>query len=98
MAKHCNLCTNEYNLEDYEPNRVISSIMKYKGFCFECAFWSWRLEHDISLILLHDDKERFLEAFYKEKGIEGLKSNTGKHKSLSTGLHLKKPKNIFKNI
>ena len=35
---------------------------------------------------------------YKEKGIEGLKSNTGKHKSLSTGLHLKKPKNKIEEL
>ena len=70
MAKHCNLCTNEYNLDDYEPNMVIPSIMKDKGFCFDCAFWSWRLEHDIALILLHDDQERFLDAFYKDKNID----------------------------
>ena len=70
MAEHCNLCTNEYNLEDYEPNMVIPSIMKDNGFCFDCAFWSWRLQHDISLILLHDDQERFLDAFYKDKNID----------------------------
>lgn len=70
MAKHCNLCTKEYNLEDYEPNMVIPSIMKDNGFCFDCAFWSWRLQHDISLILLHDDQERFLDAFYKDKNID----------------------------
>ena len=29
---------------------------------------------------------------------EGLKSNTGKHKSLSTVLHLKKPKNKIEEL
>ena len=32
------------------------------------------------------------------KGIEGLKSNTGKHKSLNTGLHLKKPKTKIEEL
>ncbi|MCI9281283.1 MAG: helix-turn-helix domain-containing protein [Bacilli bacterium] len=35
---------------------------------------------------------------YKEKGIEGLKSNTGKHNSLNTGLYLKKPKNKIEEL
>lgn len=35
---------------------------------------------------------------YKESGIEGLKSNTGKHKSLNAGLHLKKPKNKIEEL
>lgn len=35
---------------------------------------------------------------YKEKGIEGLKSNTGKHKSLNIGLRLKKPKNKIEEL
>ena len=29
---------------------------------------------------------------YEEKGIEGLKSSTGKHKNLNAGLHLRKTK------
>ena len=35
---------------------------------------------------------------YKGKGIEGLKSNTGRHKNLNTGLHLKKPKNKIEEL
>lgn len=35
---------------------------------------------------------------YKEKGIEGLKSQTGKHKNPNAGLHLKKPKNIIEEL
>lgn len=30
---------------------------------------------------------------YKEKGIEGLKSNTGRHKNSNAGIYLRKPKN-----
>lgn len=49
----------------------------------------------------HDISKSVLSKWYysyKEKGIEGLKSNTGKHKSLSTGLHLKKPKNKIEEL
>lgn len=35
---------------------------------------------------------------YLEKGIEGLKSNTGKHKNPNAGLHLRKPKNKFEEL
>ena len=35
---------------------------------------------------------------YKEKGIEGLKSNTGRHKSLNAGLHLRKPKTKIEKL
>ena len=35
---------------------------------------------------------------YEENGIDGLKSNTGKHKSLNAGLHLKKPKNKIEEL
>ena len=37
---------------------------------------------------------------YKEKGINGLKSNTGKHKvtSKNMGMHLKKPKNKIEEL
>ena len=60
MAKHCNLCTNEYNLEDYEPSSNIFKIMEEKGLCFSCAFWTWRLAEDKALQLLHDNKNKFL--------------------------------------
>ena len=49
----------------------------------------------------HDISKSVLSKWYysyKEKGIEGLKSNTGKHKSLSTVLHLKKPKNKIEEL
>ena len=35
---------------------------------------------------------------YKQYGIEGLKSNTGKHKNPNAGLHLKKPKNKIEEL
>ena len=35
---------------------------------------------------------------YLEKGIEGLKSNTGRHKSPNSGLHLRKPKNRIEEL
>ena len=35
---------------------------------------------------------------YNQFGIEGLKSNTGKHKNLNTGLHLRKPKNKIEQL
>ena len=35
---------------------------------------------------------------YIEKGIEGLKSNSGKHKSPNSGLHLRKPKNKIEEL
>ena len=35
---------------------------------------------------------------YKEHGINGLKSNTGKHKNPHAGLHLRKPKNRIEEL
>ena len=67
MAKHCNLCTNEYNLEDYEPSYKIFKIMEEKGLCFSCAFWTWRLAEDKSLQLLHDSKNLFLAKLRTEE-------------------------------
>lgn len=67
MAKHCNLCTNEYNLEDYEPSSKIFKIMEEKGLCFSCAFWTWRLAEDKALQLLHDNKNLFLAKLRKEE-------------------------------
>ena len=67
MAKHCNLCTNEYNLEDYEPSSKIFKIMEEKGLCFSCAFWTWRLAEDKALQLLHDSKDLFLAKLRKEE-------------------------------
>lgn len=66
MAKHCNLCTNEYNLDDYEPSSKVFKIMEEKGLCFSCAFWTWRLAEDKALQLLHDNKDLFLAKLRKE--------------------------------
>ena len=35
---------------------------------------------------------------YIEKGIEGFKSNTGKHKNPNAGLHLRKPKGKIEEL
>ena len=35
---------------------------------------------------------------YEEKGIEGLKSKTGKHNNFNTGLYLRKPKNKIEQL
>jgi transposase-like protein len=35
---------------------------------------------------------------YKENGIDGLKSNTGKQKNPKTGLHLRKPQNRIEEL
>lgn len=35
---------------------------------------------------------------YIEKGIEGLKSNSGKHANPNSGLHLRKPKNKIEEL
>ena len=35
---------------------------------------------------------------YKKSGINGLKSNTGKHKNPNAGLHLKRPKNKIEEL
>ena len=35
---------------------------------------------------------------YNQFGIEGLKSNTGKHKNLNAGLHLRKPKSKIEEL
>ena len=66
MAKHCSLCTKEYNLEDYEPSSKIFKIMEEKNLCFSCAFWTWRLSDDKALELLHKDKDFFLAKLRKE--------------------------------
>lgn len=67
MCKHCKLCTNWYNLEDFEPSSVIFKIMEEKGLCFSCAFWTWRLAEDKALQLLHDNKDLFLAKLRKEE-------------------------------
>ena len=67
MCKHCKLCTNEYNLEDFEPSSEIFKIMEEKGLCFSCAFWTWRLAEDKALKLLHDNKDLFLAKLRKEE-------------------------------
>ena len=66
MAKHCSLCTKEYNLEDYEPSSKIFKIMEENNLCFSCAFWTWRLYEDKALELLHKDKDFFLAKLRKE--------------------------------
>ena len=66
MAKHCSLCTKEYDLEDYEPSSKIFKIMEEKNLCFSCAFWTWRLAEDKALELLHKDKHFFLAKLRKE--------------------------------
>ena len=66
MAKHCSLCTKEYDLEDYEPSSKIFKIMEEKNLCFYCAFWTWRLYEDKALELLHNDKDFFLAKLRKE--------------------------------
>lgn len=66
MAKHCSLCTKEYDLEDYEPSSKIFKIMEEKNLCFSCAFWTWRLAEDKALELLHNDKDFFLAKLRKE--------------------------------
>lgn len=35
---------------------------------------------------------------YEENGIDGLKSNTGKHSNPNSGLHLRKPKNKVEEL
>lgn len=35
---------------------------------------------------------------YEDKGLNGLKSNTGKHKNPNAGLHLKRPKNKIEEL
>ena len=35
---------------------------------------------------------------YEKNGIDGLKSNTGKHKNHNAGLHLRKPKNKIEEL
>ena len=71
MCKHCNLCTNWYNLEDFEPSSEIFKIMEEKGLCFSCAFWTWRLAEDKALQLLHDSKDLFLAKLRKE-GVDDM--------------------------
>lgn len=66
MAKHCSLCTKEYDLEDYEPSSKIFKIMEEKNLCFSCAFWTWRLYEDKALELLHNNKDFFLAKLRKE--------------------------------
>lgn len=69
MAKHCNLCTQEYNLEDYDLQLKIPQIMEHNHLCFNCAFWTWRLDEDISLTLTHNIKDRFVQKYMEEKGL-----------------------------
>lgn len=66
MAKHCSLCTKEYDLEDYEPSSKIFKIMEEKNLCFSCAFWTWRLAEDKALELLHNNRGLFLAKLKKE--------------------------------
>ena len=66
MAKHCSLCTKEYDLEDYEPSSKIFKIMEEKNLCFSCAFWTWRLAEDKALELLHNNQGLFVAKLRKE--------------------------------
>jgi hypothetical protein len=38
----CKKCLCNYELDDFDPNLLIPNIMKEKGFCFNCAYWSYR--------------------------------------------------------
>lgn len=38
----CKKCLCNYELDDFDPNLEIPKIMKEKGFCFNCAYWSYR--------------------------------------------------------
>lgn len=38
----CKKCLYNYELDDFDPNLLIPMIMKEKGFCFNCAYWSYR--------------------------------------------------------
>lgn len=67
MAKHCSLCTKEYDLEDYEPSSKIFKIMEERNLCFSCAFWTWRLAEDKALELLHDNQNLFLAKLRREE-------------------------------
>lgn len=38
----CKKCLCNYELDDFDPNLEIPKIMKENGFCFNCAYWSYR--------------------------------------------------------
>ena len=51
--------------------------------------WKYKINHSVIYKWLEN---------YKEHGINGLKSNTGKHKNPHAGLHLRKPKNRIEEL
>lgn len=38
----CKKCLCDYDLNEFDPNLEIPKIMKENGYCFNCAYWSYR--------------------------------------------------------
>ena len=74
MAKEkCNLCSEPYDLDEFEQSLAIPQIMKEKGLCWDCAYWTWRKIMDDKLtessITLVIDKDHII--IHKDKAWSG---------------------------
>ena len=45
----CQICGKPLNLEEFDETREIPQLMARKQICFQCAFWSNRLDYDKEL-------------------------------------------------
>ena len=48
-TNRCRICGKPLNLEDFDINREIPTLMKAQDVCYSCAFWFNRLEYDKKL-------------------------------------------------
>ena len=71
-----------------EKEKIVKDLLSGKlSWCATCK------KYNLSESLLYKWKYAYLE-----KGLDGLKSNTGKSKHPNSGLHLRKPKNKIEEL
>lgn len=40
----CSICKSEYDLNDFELRNPLPQLMKARGLCFSCSFWTDKIE------------------------------------------------------
>lgn len=43
----CKCCGEKYEADEYNPKSHIVKLMKKKGLCFQCAFWTQHIENPL---------------------------------------------------
>ena len=89
--------------------RNFKNVLKVKNSIPEPSYDAWfsllkvrKLDKELNIVYLEiDSTDKMIREWtnkYLRKGLEGLKSNTGKHKNPNAGLHLKRPKNKIEEL